>query len=98
MKDLISLKAFANEIKDLKFVDEVREVEDDLINIKIHDDELKREEYEFGGLFYTDGFVEKMTKKLNEVWSMCMGMIAEFVKLDIQHLEDDWFSVGVSAK
>ena len=98
MKGLISLKAFANEIKDLKFVDEVREVEDDLINIKIHDDELTREQYEFGGQFYTDGFVEKMTKKLNEVWSMCMGMIAEFVKLEIDDLDDGWFAVWVSAK
>ena len=98
MKGLISLKAFANEISDLKFVDEVKEVDDDLINIKIHDDELTRGQYEFGGQFYTDGFVEKMTKKLNEVWSMCMGMIADFVKLEIEHLVDDWFSIGVSAK
>ena len=86
MKGLISLKAFANEIKDLKFIDEVNEIDYDLLNIKI------------GGEFYTDGFVERMTEELNKVWVMCMGMISNFVALDIEHLVDDWFSIGVKAK
>lgn len=98
MKGLISLKAFANEISDLNFIDEVKEIEDDLINIKIHDDRLKLIAYEFDNKYFTDDFVIMMKVKLEEIWVMCMGMISQFVKLDIQHLEDDWFSIGVKAK
>lgn len=98
MKGLISLKAFANEIKDLPFVKKVVELDDDLLNIEIKDKDLTRKEYEFGGKFYTDGFVEKMTAELNKVWHRCMGMIAEFVLLDIDNLVDNVFSIGVKAK
>lgn len=98
MKNLISLKAFANEIKDLPFIIKVTELEDDLLNIKIVDKDLTLEKYEFGGEFYTDGFVERMTEELNKVWVKCMGMTAEFVELDIRNVFDDIFSIGVKAK
>jgi hypothetical protein len=98
MKNLISLKAFANEIEDLPFVKKVVELDDDLLNIEVEDKDLTREEYEFEEKYYTDGFVDKMTTELNKVWHRCMGMIADFVLLDIHNVIGNIFAIGVKAK
>lgn len=93
------LEDFIKKIKKLPFIDDVEKSErdDNCIHIRIYDENLTEDEYE-NGMYFTRKFTDQMKKTLTDLWKMCAGDGAKFTKLEIEHMDKDWFSVKVKIK
>lgn len=85
------------EIIGLPYVIQNDPVEDNGVCIRINDEELTDGMYE-QGLYYTQDFVQKLKTDVNRIVLEKANVMAEFLKIKIEHQDKDWFKVQIVLK
>ena len=101
MAKFMSLVSLRNEIMALPFVvqaDEIVEKEDgDYFDVRLEDKDLSETAFELGA-YFTPEFITKTKTKFTNLCKNCLGVIGDFVKVDLTHQDKDWFRVKVIIK
>ncbi|MBP3708291.1 MAG: hypothetical protein J6J36_06765 [Clostridia bacterium] len=91
------LKNILEKVAILPYVIQNDKIEEDRICVRVNDESVTDEMYE-NGAYYTKEFVKKMTKDVKDIVNINGGALADFLKVQVNHQDKDWFEIKVMLK